>query len=199
MATDSAPALQLAQHFLIAMPGMEDDAFAGSVVYICEHGPEGSLGLCINKTVDGVLLDDLFDTMGLPLHRPDLAGSAVLWGGPVQPERGFVLHHRLEDPDSTLSRYTSSLSLPDGLQVTTSRDILQDMAEGGGPPQLLFTLGYAAWDGGQLEDELLRNSWLTVAASADVLFDTPLEQRYDRALALLGIQSWMLSSAAGSA
>ena len=97
------------------------------------------------------------------------------------------------------SRYTSSLSLPDGLQVTTSRDILQDMAEGGGPPQLLFTLGYAAWDGGQLEDELLRNSWLTVAASADVLFDTPLEQRYDRALALLGIQSWMLSSAAGSA
>lgn len=181
------------------MPGMEDDAFAGSVVYICEHGPEGALGLCINKTADGVLLDDLFDTMGLPLHRPDLAGSVVLWGGPVQPERGFVLHHRLEDPDSQLSRYTSSLTLPDGLQVTTSRDILQDMAEGGGPPQLLFTLGYSAWDGGQLEDELLRNSWLTVPASADVLFEVPLEQRYERALALLGIQSWMLSSAAGSA
>ena len=198
MSSDSASTLDLAQHFLIAMPGMEDDLFAQSVVYICEHGAHGALGLVINKPAD-LLLDDLFEQVSMPLGRKDLQGTSILWGGPVQTERGFVLHPRVEDPESKLSAYDSSMTMADGLQLTTSRDILQELSEGRGPERLLLTLGYSAWDGGQLEDELTRNSWLPVPASHAVLFDTPVPQRYDKAMELLGIHPGMLSSAAGRA
>ena len=198
MSSDSASTLDLAQHFLIAMPGMEDDLFAQSVVYICEPGAHGALGLVINKPAD-LLLDDLFEQVSMPLGRKDLQGTSILWGGPVQTERGFVLHPRVEDPESKLSAYDSSMTMADGLQLTTSRDILQELSEGRGPERLLLTLGYSAWDGGQLEDELKRNSWLTVLASHAVLFDTPVPQRYDKAMELLGIHPGMLSSAAGRA
>lgn len=198
MSSDSASTLDLAQHFLIAMPGMEDDLFAQSVVYICEHGAHGALGLVINKPAD-LLLDDLFEQESMPLGRKDLQGTSILWGGPVQTERGFVLHPRVEDPESKLSAYDSSMTMADGLQLTTSRDILQELSEGSGPDRLLLTLGYSAWDGGQLEEELKRNSWLTVPASHAVLFDTPVPQRYDKAMELLGIHPGMLSSAAGRA
>jgi len=190
--------IDLTHHFLIAMPGMEDDLFAQSVVYICEHGAHGALGLVINKPAD-LLLDDLFEQVSMPLGRKDLQGTSILWGGPVQTERGFVLHPRVEDPESKLSAYDSSMTMADGLQLTTSRDILQELSEGRGPERLLLTLGYSAWDGGQLEDELKRNSWLTVPASHAVLFDTPVPQRYDKAMELLGIHPGMLSSAAGRA
>ena len=198
MSSDSASTLDLAQHFLIAMPGMEDDLFAQSVVYICEPGAHGALGLVINKPAD-LLLDDLFEQVSMPLGRKDLQGTSILWGGPVQTERGFVLHPRVEDPESKLSAYDSSMTMADGLQLTTSRDILQELSEGRGPERLLLTLGYSAWDGGQLEDELKRNSWLTVPASHVVMFDTPVSQRYDKAMELLGIHPGMLSSAAGRA
>ena len=198
MSSDSASTLDLAQHFLIAMPGMEDDLFAQSVVYICEHGAHGALGLVINKPAD-LLLDDLFEQVSMPLGRKDLQGTSILWGGPVQTERGFVLHPRVEDPESKLSAYDSSMTMADGLQLTTSRDILQELSEGRGPERLLLTLGYSAWDGGQLEDELKRNSWLTVPASHAVMFDTPVSQRYEKAMELLGIHPGMLSSAAGRA
>lgn len=198
MSSDSASTLDLAQHFLIVMPGMEDDLFAQSVVYICEHGAHGALGLVINKPAD-LLLDELFEQVSMPLGRKDLQGTSILWGGPVQTERGFVLHPRVEDPESKLSAYDSSMTMADGLQLTTSRDILQELSEGRGPERLLLTLGYSAWDGGQLEDELKRNSWLTVPASHAVLFDTPVPQRYDKAMELLGIHPGMLSSAAGRA
>lgn len=198
MSSDFASTLNLAQHFLIAMPGMEDELFAQSVVYVCEHGEHGALGLCINKPAD-LLVDELFEQIAMPLGRPDLQGTAMLWGGPVQMERGFVLHPRVEDPTSRLSTYASSMTLADGLQLTTSRDILQELSGGGGPQHLLITLGYSAWDGGQLEDELQRNSWLTVPATYSVLFETPVAQRYDKALELLGIQPGMLSAAAGRA
>ena len=198
MSSDSASTLDLAQHFLIAMPGMEDDLFAQSVVYICEHGAHGALGLVINKPAD-LLLDDLFEQVSMPLGRKDLQGTSILWGGPVQTERGFVLHPRVEDPESKLSAYDSSMTMADGLQLTTSRDILQELSEGRGPERLLVTLGYSAWDGGQLEDELKRNSWLTVPASHAVMFDTPVSQRYEKAMELLGIHPGMLSSAAGRA
>ena len=198
MSSDSASTLNLAQHFLIAMPGMEDDLFAQSVVYICEHGAHGALGLVINKPAD-LLLDDLFEQVSMPLGRKDLQGTSILWGGPVQTERGFVLHPRVEDPESKLSAYDSSMTMADGLQLTTSRDILQELSEGRGPERLLVTLGYSAWDGGQLEDELKRNSWLTVPASHAVMFDTPVSQRYEKAMELLGIHPGMLSSAAGRA
>ena len=198
MSSDSASTLDLAQHFLIAMPGMEDDLFAQSVVYICEHGAHGALGLVINKPAD-LLLDDLFEQVSMPLGRKDLQGTSILWGGPVQTDRGFVLHPRVEDPESKLSAYDSSMTMADGLQLTTSRDILQELSEGRGPERLLVTLGYSAWDGGQLEDELKRNSWLTVPASHAVMFDTPVSQRYEKAMELLGIHPGMLSSAAGRA
>ena len=114
MSSDSASTLDLAQHFLIAMPGMEDDLFAQSVVYICEHGAHGALGLVINKPAD-LLLDDLFEQVSMPLGRKDLQGTSILWGGPVQTERGFVLHPRVEDPESKLSAYDSSMTMADGL------------------------------------------------------------------------------------
>lgn len=177
---------------------MEDDDFADSVVYIAEHGEQGALGLCINKPAD-LEVEALFAQLQLPLGRADLQHVPILWGGPVQGERGFILHPRVEDPATGLSVYASSMSMPDGLQMTTSKDILQALSEGEGPDRLVLALGYSAWGPGQLEDEIGRNSWLTVPAQPDLIFDVPLEQRHARAMALLGVEPWMLSTSAGRA
>lgn len=199
MSSDSAATpFNLAQHFLIAMPGLEDDAFARSVIYLCDYSEQGAIGLCINKP-DEMLVDDLFEQVHLPLPRADLKGAPVLWGGPVQRERGFLLHPAMRDPSTQESVYASTMSLPDGLQMTTSRDILQQISEGSGPQHVLVALGYSAWGEGQLEEELGQNSWLTVPASHDILFSTPVQQRYDAALQLLGIAPGTLSSGAGRA
>jgi putative transcriptional regulator len=199
MPGDSAP-INLTHHFLIAMPGLEDETFGRSVVYLCEHNPQGALGLIINKPSE-LSLKRLFDKVDLPLHRPDLSGARVFQGGPMQTERGFVLHDsrisvgpRTEEP-----AYASTLLIPGGLEMTTSRDVLEALSNGFGPRRVLVSLGYSAWGEGQLESELGENTWLTVGADLDVIFETPVEQRYDRALGLLGLQAWMLSPDVGHA
>ena len=194
MATDAR--INLTNQFLIAMPGMADETFAGAVVYLCEHTEKGALGLVINKPID-IKLKKLFEKVELSLDRDDIADAPVYFGGPVQTERGFVLHERLSD---SAGPYNSTLSIPGGaLDMTTSKDVLEALASGAGPKKILVTLGYSGWGAGQLEDEISRNGWLTVDATPEVIFDTPVEKRYDRALALLGIDPRMLSQEAGHA
>lgn len=159
------------------------------------------MGLIINKPGD-LSLKHLFEKVELPLTRQDLLQSNVLQGGPVQTERGFVLHEPMleaSSDDKSNSIYASTLSVPGGLAMTTSKDVLEAMANGSGPQRVLVTLGYASWGEGQLESEIGENSWLTVAADPAIIFDTPIEQRYDKALSLLGLQAWMLSSQVGHA
>lgn len=188
--------IDLTNQFLIAMPGMADDTFAGAVVYLCEHTERGALGLVINKPID-IKLRNLFEKVELPLDREDLAEQPVYFGGPVQTERGFVLHERLSDEGG---HYNSSLAIAGGaLEMTTSKDVLEALSHGAGPKKLLVTLGYSGWSPGQLEEEISRNGWLTVAAQPEIIFDTPVEQRYERALSLLGIDPRMLSQEAGHA
>jgi len=184
--------------FLIAMPGMREGTFAGSVVYMCEHNDQGALGLVINKPID-IKLKNLFEKVELSLDRADLAEVPVYFGGPVQTERGFVLHERLGGQEGEGGHYNSSLQIPGGLEMTTSKDVLEALSNGAGPKKILVTLGYSGWGAGQLEDEMSRNGWINVGAEADIIFDTPVEQRYDKALSLLGIQAGMLSGEAGHA
>jgi putative transcriptional regulator len=189
----AADRIDLTNQFLIAMPGMADDTFARSVVYLCEHNERGALGLVINKPID-IKLKNLFEKVELSLDRVELAEQPVYFGGPVQTERGFVLHEKLEADGAA---YSSTMSIPGGLEMTTSRDVLEAMSHGAGPKKVLITLGYSGWQAGQLEDEIGRNGWLTVGADPVVIFDTPVEQRYDRALSLLGFDPRMLSQEAG--
>ncbi len=204
MADDSAP-INLTNHFLIAMPGLADETFAKSVVYLCEHSERGALGLMINKPTD-IKLQNLFDKVELPLGRDDLKDAPVFHGGPVQTERGFVLHEALlgtpapaEGEDKAESVYASTMMIPGGLEMTTSRDVLEALSTGAGPSRVLVSLGYSAWAQGQLESEIGENSWLIVHADPAVIFETPVAQRYDKALSLLGLQAWMLSPEAGHA
>ena len=190
----AAARINLTNQFLIAMPGMGDDTFAGAVIYLCEHTEKGALGLVINKPID-IKLKNLFEKVELPLEIESLADQPVYFGGPVQTERGFVLHDR--SPGA--APYSSTLSIPGGLEMTTSKDVLEALSNGGGPKRLLVTLGYSGWAAGQLEDELGRNGWLTVDASPEIIFDTPVEQRYGRAVSLLGFDPAMLSQQAGHA
>ena len=200
MSADSA-SIDLKHHFLIAMPGLEDALFGRSVIYLCEHSPQGAMGLIINKASD-LSLKALFDKLDMPLRRTDLIQTPVLQGGPVQTERGFVLHdpiHMDKPEEDGGSIYASTLQVPGGLEMTTSRDVLEALSGGAGPRRVLVTLGYAAWGEGQLESELAENAWLTVQADPATVFEVPLAQRYEHALGLLGLKSWMLSSEAGHA
>lgn len=183
-----------ANQFLIAMPGMADDTFAGSVVYLCEHTAHGALGLVINKPTD-LALGGLFERVDLALDVPAWAEQPVYFGGPVQTERGFVLH----DAHGGDGAFQSTLNVPGGLAMTTSKDVLQAICDGHGPRRALVTLGCSSWGAGQLERELAHNGWLTVDAEADVVFSQPIEQRYTRALGLLGVDPRRLSTAVGHA
>jgi putative transcriptional regulator len=187
--------MALTNQFLIAMPGMADDTFAGAVVYLCEHNDKGALGLVINKPIS-LTLGNLFEKVDLSLDDEDLAARPVFFGGPVQTERGFVLHEPLDDEGG---HYNATLAVPGGLEMTTSRDVLEALSNGAGPKKLLVTLGYSGWAAGQLEEEIGRNGWLTVDAEPGIIFETPIEERYDKALALLGIDPRMLSTDAGHA
>lgn len=190
----------LSNHFLIAMPGLQDEVFSRSVVYVCEHSERGALGLVINKPSE-IDLKRLFEKVDLPLRRPDLSDAIVFQGGPVQTERGFVLHDPIyaaaERPADPV--YASTMAIPGGLEMTTSKDVLEALSTGAGPRRVLVSLGYAAWGEGQLESELSENAWLTVAACDELIFETPVEQRYERALKLLGVEPWMLSRDVGHA
>ncbi|MCB4363804.1 YqgE/AlgH family protein [Hydrogenophaga taeniospiralis] len=196
MSADFAP-INLTNHFLIAMPSLSDELFARSVVFMCEHSERGALGLVINKPSD-ILLPRLFEKVDLPMGRDDLALLPVFQGGPVQTERGFVLHEAVEGGAGE-SVYASTLSIPGGLEMTTSKDVLEAMSSGAGPRKVFVTLGYASWGQGQLESEITENSWLTVEADPSLIFDVPVSERYVRAMALLGLQPWMLSPDAGHA
>lgn len=187
-----ADASNLSNQFLIAMPGMTESSFAGSVIYVCEHSPRGALGLVINRATD-ITLKDLFERVDLALEKPEMAAQTVFYGGPVQTERGFVLH------DPTDKAYASTLNVPGGLQMTTSKDILEHISAGDGPTRFFVALGYSGWSAGQLEDEIAQNGWLTVESDAAIVFDTPVEQRLDAAMSLMGISSLSLSQTAGHA
>jgi len=184
--------INLTNQFLIAMPGMADPTFSGTVVYLCDHSERGALGLVINRPTD-IDLKSLFDRIDLNLEIEPLQHLPVYFGGPVQTERGFVLH------DSTEHHYTSSISIPGGLEMTTSKDVLEAVAQGQGPARFLLTLGHAGWGAGQLEEEISRNGWLTVEAEPAVMFDTPAERRFEAALLPLGVTLSMLSGEAGHA
>lgn len=187
--------IDLTNQFLIAMPGMADEAFSGSVIYLCEHNDKGALGLVINKPIS-LTLGNLFEKVELSPPEDELAATPVFYGGPVQTERGFVLHEPL---DAEGGHYNATLAVPGGLEMTTSRDVLEALSNGAGPKRLLVTLGYSGWAAGQLEEEIGRNGWLTVDAAPEIIFDTPVEQRYEAALALLGVDPRMLSMDAGHA
>jgi len=192
----SEDSINLTNQFLIAMPGMADDNFSRTVVYLCEHSKNGALGLVINRPTD-ITLKSLFEKVELTLDRDELAEQPVFFGGPVQTERGFVLH---EKTGTEQSPYTSTLAIAKGgLEMTTSKDVLEALANGAGPRRLMITLGYSGWSAGQLEEEIGRNGWLTVDADPKVIFDTPVEERYQRALSLLGFDPLMLSQEAGHA
>ena len=181
----------LAEHFLIAMPAMDDPNFFRSVTLVCQHDEEGAMGLVINHPAD-FQFGELLEQMKIQAGDPGLAELPVLSGGPVQPDRGFVLH---DDPRP----WDSSLRLANGMAVTTSRDILEAIARGDGPARWHLALGYAGWTAGQLEAELAANSWLTVPADAGVVFDTPLEARWRAAAGRLGVDLDRLADYAGHA
>ena len=181
----------LADHFLIAMPSLADPHFVRGVTLICQHDENGAMGLVINHLSD-YTLDEVLRQMDIESDSPTLGRQAVLIGGPVQPDRGFVLH---DDPRD----FGSTLRFGQGLAVSTSRDILQEMAKGVGPARTLIALGYAGWTAGQLEFELVQNAWLTVPADKAIFFETPLEDRWHAAARSIGVDISKLSDSVGHA
>ncbi|BBD80107.1 UPF0301 protein YqgE [Aerosticca soli] len=181
----------MAGHFLIAMPRLTEPPFARAVAFLCQHDENGAVGLLINQ-VSEYRLGDVLAQLKLSCEDPEIADRPVLIGGPVQQERGFVLHR--DD-----GHWESSYRIDERWSVTTSRDILVALAAGEGPRQALLALGYAGWSAGQLEQELKENTWLTVEASDRVLFQTPLEERWSAAAGLVGIDPLQLPGYAGHA
>lgn len=189
--TDKTNFPDLSNQFLIAMPSMQDPNFTGTVVYICEHSSTGALGLVINRPTD-LTLGTLFERLEIPLDHPPHGIDPVFFGGPVHPERGFVLHNNG-------APYSATNKVNEELALTTSRDVLQALAQGDGPDRVFVTLGYAGWDAGQLESELAGSSWIHVPAEPNVIFDVPPQERFGAALNLLGIDPSMLSNDVGHA
>lgn len=183
--------VNLTHHFLIAMPNMVDPNFARSLTYICEHNEQGALGLVVNRPID-MTLGGLFEQVDIALDDPRWVSLPVYFGGPVQVDRGFVLHR----PAGT---WQSTLAVRDDVALTTSKDILEAVGRGEGPDQILVSLGYAGWGAGQLEQELGQNAWLTVAADIDVVFNVPPGERFQAAVDLLGIDLTRLSDDVGHA
>lgn len=183
--------IDLSHHFLIAMPAMTDPIFAKSLTYVCEHNEQGALGIVVNHPIS-LTLGELFAQIKLPLKPQELSDLPVHFGGPVQTDRGFVLH----DP---VGVWQSTLNVKDLIGMTTSKDILEAVGLGLGPRNLLVSLGYAGWSQGQLEYELSQNAWLSVPATGHILFDLPAEERLPAAMALLGVDYASLSADSGHA
>ncbi len=181
----------LNNHFLIAMPALEDPNFFHSVTYICEHNEQGAMGIVINQPLD-ISLGDVLTHMEMTNDNETLGSTPVYLGGPVQTDRGFVLHE-------PAGKWDSMLEVTDDIAVTTSRDILQALNDGKGPNRSLVALGYAGWGEGQLEDELVANTWLTCPADSAIIFDTPIENRWTAAAASLGVDLNTLSDTFGHA
>jgi putative transcriptional regulator len=183
--------VNLTRHFLIAMPAMVDPNFAHTLTYVCEHNPDGALGIVVNRPTD-MTLATLFEQIDIPLGDNGPREARVHFGGPVQVDRGFVLHR-------PLGNWQSTLAISDDLGLTTSKDVLEAVGRGDGPPDVLVSLGYAGWSAGQLEQELAQNAWLTVEADPDLMFEMPAEARLPAAMRLLGIDFSRLSDAVGHA
>jgi putative transcriptional regulator len=183
--------VNLARHFLIAMPSMVDPHFAKTLTFVCEHNEQGALGIVVNRPLE-MSLQTLLEQVSIPAAAGHLERVAVHFGGPVQVDRGFVLH-------TPLGEWQSTLAVGEDIGLTTSKDILEAVAGGTGPRQLLVTLGYAGWAPGQLEHELSQNAWLTVPAKPELIFDLPAEERLAAAMSLLGIDYANLSDTAGHA
>ena len=186
-----AASIHLLNHFLIAMPAMEDPYFAKSLVYIAEHNDQGALGIIVNRPID-LNLAGLFDKIDIKLEADALADLPVYFGGPVQLDRGFVLHR-------PVGHWQSTLAVNGDVGLTSSRDVLSSVGKEGLPSEILVSLGYAGWDAGQLEEELAQNSWLTVPAKASILFELPPEERLPAAMQKLGVSFTQLSDVAGHA
>ncbi|MBL8511605.1 MAG: YqgE/AlgH family protein [Betaproteobacteria bacterium] len=197
MKTADTP-INLTNHFLIAMPGMADPHFSKSLTLVCEHTDKGAIGIIINKPTD-LLYKEIFRQVGLHLADPILSESQTYFGGPVLPDRGFVLHQPLGEWNSTLRVSDVNVDDEDSLGLTTSKDILEAMTRGQGPRKVLLTLGYAGWGPGQLEDEIARNGWLTTPASPHIIFDLAHSMRLNAAIATLGFSVANLSEVAGHA
>jgi putative transcriptional regulator len=181
----------LERQMLIAMPGMVDSNFVGSVTLLCQHNEAGAIGITINR-LSNFTLGEIFSQLHIDCGNDTIRTLPVLEGGPVAPDRGFVLH-------SPHQGYESSMDVGQEIMVTTSRDVLADIAAGSGPEKYIVALGYAGWGGGQLENEMLANAWLSVSADTDIVFDMPLPSRFDEALGRLGIKIDRLHSEAGHA
>ncbi|MGE5129321.1 MAG: YqgE/AlgH family protein [Sphingomonadaceae bacterium] len=183
--------INLTHHFLIAMPNMVDPHFARTLTYVCEHNDQGALGIVVNRPID-MTMQALFERLSLTLRHSELADAPVFFGGPVQTDRGFVLH-------APAGNWQSTLRVREAIGLTTSKDVLEAVGRGEGPAKILVTLGYAGWSAGQLEHELSQNAWLTVEAQDAIIFDTPVEERLPAAMELLGIDFARLQDEAGHA
>ena len=178
-------------HFLIAMPSLGESVFGKTVTYVCEHNDQGALGIVVNRPLD-IKLETLFSQVDIKLEIESMKASPVYFGGPVQTDRGFVLHR-------PLGGWSSTLKVTEEIGLTTSKDILQAVGLGEGPDDIIMTLGYAGWSAGQLESEIAQNAWLTVAADPQVMFNLPVEQRLEAAMGLIGANFANLMDVAGHA
>lgn len=181
----------LTDHFLIAMPQLDDANFFHSVTYICQHDTEGAMGVMINQPIE-MKLGDILEQLEIDNQDETLAQQQVYFGGPLQQDRGFILHRPSKN-------WQNTIFISDDIALTTSSDILKDIANQNGPKDSLVALGYAGWGAGQLEDELAQNAWLSVPASAEIIFETPIENRWHAAASLLGVDLQLLSSDTGHA
>ncbi len=187
---DMTTGSELKNQFLVAMPSLDDEHFEQTVTFLCEHSDQGALGLVINRPSD-LSVANMLGHMNVPCER-NLEKDPVFWGGPVQPERGFVLH-------TVGTTWESTVQVSEHLAITSSRDILEAIGLGNGPEEYLITLGYAGWDAGQLEEELLHNAWLNTPADRQILFSTAPPERWEASLKLLGVDLTVLSGDAGHA
>lgn len=183
--------VNLTGHFLIAMPAMADPNFSRTLTYVCEHNADGALGIVVNRPTE-MDMATLFERVEIPLEHEDFSRVPVYYGGPVQTDRGFVLHR-------PAGEWMSSIKVNEDLALTSSKDVLESMAHQTGPSDFIMALGYAGWSAGQLEWELSQNAWLTVKASPDIIFHQPPEARFAAAMQLLGVDFANLSDVAGHA
>ncbi len=181
----------LTNHFLIAMPGLQDPNFSRTVTYVCEHTDQGTMGIVINRPMD-IRLGEVLEQLDIGTKDERILDTVVFLGGPVQPDRGFVLHSAGEGYDSTLN-------ITPKISVTTSRDVLEAIADGKGPGSKLVALGYAGWSAGQLEEEMSANAWLSGPADDEIIFRLPVDERWRGAAQLLGVDLNLLSGEAGHA
>ena len=182
----------LQNHFLVAMPSLDDPYFSRSLIYVCEHNAEGAMGIVVNQPSTMNVKQLLEQTDKALMVSDDKAEQIVLAGGPVNQERGFVLH-------SSQKEWASSLKLAPGVMVTTSKDILTAIANDEGPDDVLIALGYAGWTAGQLEKEMQENAWLTIEADEEILFNTPMRKKWQATVNKLGVDVWQLAPGAGHA